>query len=188
MGLLIGNFETNENAYLRNSMVIHDRNEEANLFSEVRGNTSLAMDEEIEMLKQRIESLEKAVKNVKENIQSEISERYYFEWLKLVNGLSSKFKQKYSNECNCLYDHYYRMHKYYGKEWSNINQCIGRFSKSILSFNENQDKDQSKDIWDFEGFEENDLARKIVIIEYIRLLIDRACKPTVYLSRLVFSF
>lgn len=150
-GLLMGNFANLENDFLRKAT--DEDNKDTNCLVEFKMNMSSAMDREIKNLESQMKSLEITIKNRKESIRIGISEGCFVEWSTKINLISTRFKQKYSNEFNAMYDYYFRLNKFYGKDWDNFNHDINDMTKKMCCFTENEKVTENKDHINFSGLD-----------------------------------
>ncbi len=163
MNLLVGDFSEVENTFIKEVSGSNDLNYKMKIWAVFKANMSAKMESELGKLKIQIKSLGLTINNVKDMVRLGTSEDFYSKWIKKINGVATRFKQKYSNEFNSLYDHIFRMNKLYGEDWNNIAYDIQSISKDIQEFT--MDKNQEKNIvstgelWDSDVFEEGDLQK-----------------------------
>lgn len=182
MKIPIGKFVSSENKLLKKTTSM-DR--EQNLLAEFKADTASDMAKELKKLTIQLKNLGKSITGTKDRVKLCIGETSYAKWSKSVDGLSMKFKQKYSNECNDLYNHYYKMNKHYDNTWGNIVHDInsmvdgicGPFSREVkpkcrectllkVEYKSGKDDNVGKQNVDKQNEKENDRKMGIVNIAH----------------------
>lgn len=108
-GVEIGEFSSLENAFLRGVASSGGNVQDPECVNIFKGNKSSRMNLELKNLIKQTESLSITIKNNKESVRMGTNVEFYSTWIKNVDNLAKRFKQKYSIECNELYDHHLRL-------------------------------------------------------------------------------
>ncbi len=118
MKIPIGNFTHLQDAFIRDSFIQENKSEE--LLAVLKDKVKKEMESEVIKLVVQLNAINKTIENKKKDVKSKVSEVLYSNWIKRINGLDKRFKQKFSNENNGLYDYHFKMNKHYGNDWNNI--------------------------------------------------------------------
>lgn len=160
MGILVG--DVAENEFLKKLACSSDDFEyTSKCLIELNSNKLSKMHAEIVKLKIQINHLSITIRNTKRTVQLSMNEENYTRWLIEINELSKKMKQKYSNECNSLYDHLFRMQKSYANDWTNIAYNIDCITKCLngCTIGEKETIERENENVEFGEFNDGDLEK-----------------------------
>lgn len=120
--------------------------EKKKILATLKSDMAISMEKEIKQLEYQSGSLEKTINTLKGRVREESTGDDYKKWLKHIDEVAKKLKQKYSNENNGKYNHYYRMNKNYGNIWENIVCEVNYISNSFESIIENAYDEEKGDM------------------------------------------
>lgn len=149
------------------------------LVSILKQDMAAIMENELKVLKTKIESLEKTMANMKNLVRLQINDyKQYTDWSKFIDEISVKFKQKYSFECNELFNLHLRNENKYGNMWNNIVFNAKKFDEKFTNETKSIQKRKTQEKSDeraakkhksfeiefhsnpnFEGYDEGDLLK-----------------------------
>lgn len=108
VGKLFGDFKELENRYLIKLMSLPSANVDE-LLSDLKKRKTDMVKMEINKLKLQLTNLTETIKTRKFNHQQKMDEISFVNWLKFIQDISVEFKKQFSDECNDLYGHLYKM-------------------------------------------------------------------------------
>lgn len=158
MNVIIGNFGDLENDHMKKiSMRSDDPEHFSKCSTELKEKMMRSMCNELVNLKRSVASLRITMSNEKKLVQSKLSESDWKVWMKKIEGLSRKFKIRFSNECNAAYDYHYRLKKYYSGDWDSIFSSIKDITEDLDRFVLKDESGVKFD--DFEDVDEGELEK-----------------------------
>lgn len=143
MNLEIGDFSNLENTFLKN---VVNTNQGFKCLDDFDKGKLRKMDLELESLRKQTESLAITIKNCKERVRLGTNNEFYSAWIKKIDNLSKRFKQKFSIECNELYDHHYRLNKRNEQDWNNIEYDIRSINSKIKEYTTDGNNVQNNEV------------------------------------------
>lgn len=87
-------FSSLENAFLKSIVSTNGHGQNAECLNKFKKNTSAKMDSEIKSLTEQVGLLSITIKNSKERVRLGTNVEFYSTWVKKIDSLSKRFKQK----------------------------------------------------------------------------------------------
>lgn len=147
INITFGDFKTIEKEFLGNSMNSQMEKQVEKLYEQKLS----TMEKELKRTETSLDAIQKTINNIKLDIKSKTNDRGFTMWLKRIEGISKRFKIMYSDECNSLYNHAYKLFKTNKNAWDYILNDIQWLQNNVFIMH-----DPIETL--VEGFNEGDLT------------------------------